>query len=232
MNGNRHFVVNSKLMGFLFGLSACAIAYVIGVLFPCTNSDKAVATIVGFTYTLMVCSWLSIRKGGTSGGAMPALICSGAYMLLSLFESVLRFTSEFLDFFVVFPALISALMAVMIGCAPTLTAKAVVIRLSKGVVSGLVLGLGTLAVIFLIAWASYFQVSYASWFRELPYIVGGLALGCASIVYLPLISRAAGVETEASTANWLAKLTFWRTGAVLAVLMLLAGLAFSGSILK
>ncbi len=209
-------MTKNMLIGFACGFLVSSISFMISRLIPLNNQFNAIAMLVGFSYLSVVGAWLGWRQRKIEAGAWCGVMCGGSYVLIGLYDVFIVKHPQELTLFIVYPGLLSGLLAVGLGKLRPLNLKQSLIRFLKGAFAGVVLGGLHLYLVF------FFVFAIGRYFGVLFFIQPALGLGCASAVYFPLISWAVGL----SSVKWIAKLTIWKVGMGLFVLMTLAGVLF------
>ncbi len=227
------------MAGFLCGATSSLFAYSSSNLWS-PNQFSGMAMVTAFTYILLVSLWIGWRQGAghrTILGAGVGMSCGLAYLVLAQYDSVVRgwagvFGEEFMSLFMTYPAILSGVIAVVMGGAKPWTMAGIFVRFWKGGFAGLFLGFShfMLVFVFLAAGSGIHRLWGEFDSSAFPAIESALALGCASTIYFPIMSKIVGLKSEGRPAAWVAKLTVWRVGIVLFVLMTVAGIAFSNMI--
>ncbi|MBX9669976.1 MAG: hypothetical protein K2X93_20300 [Candidatus Obscuribacterales bacterium] len=227
------------LAGFLCGTGSSLVAFSTSS-FLAPNQFVGMAMIIGFTYIALLCIWIGWRQGTrerTIRGVGIGLACGLAYLGLATYEHVFRnwfgfFTDEFIGLFVTYPAILSGIIMVLMGSTTPWTFGGAFARFWKGAWAGLLLGASHFALVFVFLFlGSAIHRMFGDYgASSFPFYAPALALGCASALYFPMVGKTLGLQSEARQPAWLAKLTVWRVGIVLFVLMTVAGIAFSNMI--
>lgn len=221
-------------IAFLIGFGADSIGGLLGL---CTSSSPlfmiGVITLYGFasSYWLATSSKRSTADGITIGLAATGLYLASLTAHGNPFETQ-NFGSGFFHALFVGPALMSGLLAAVLGARRRTWTTSVPLRFMQGTVAG-----GMLCVLHILCVgmlsASLYTLPFASAWGFICYPI---ALGAASTVYLPIMHNLVTDESEnvletsfnAAATAWVDKLTIAKSGVILFVLMVLAGIGWAG----
>lgn len=218
---------------FLIGFGADAAGGVIGL---CTSNFALFVISVTCFYCFASSYWLAISsKRSTTYGVTLGLISSGMYLASMMcrgnpLEPEFGATVFFQGVLSI-PPLVSGVIAASLGARQANWARAPLCF-----IQGAVAGAGVCLLHIFCLWAvmiSTSLLSFYQWNTPLSFVGFPLALGAASMLYLPLmhtiVSGSRNDESKSNTAinTWLSKLTIAKSGVFLFIIMLLAGIGWA-----
>jgi hypothetical protein len=217
----------------LSGFAAGVATTIIATLFTKYPADhfKTHAMIVGFVYVLLAGGWIGLQQrslkrtifGAATGGSI------GLVYSLSVQANLPNYPSDtgLAVYFAVLPCILSGLLAGVLGSTREQGYREFSICFSKGLISGLFMGIIHFAMAFTLA-LSMANIHGPSndYFRRSGVIELSLALGIASAVYFAMLRWSVGLDNP-KAALWANKLSIWKLGAFMFVGMTLAGIGWA-----
>lgn len=229
--------LNNKLsihkVAFLIGFGADSIGGLLGLcLLDLRVFVISVVSLYGFAASFGLAT---SSKRSTANGVTIGLIACGLYLASLMphgnpFDEA--FGCNFLHTLFVGPALMSGLIAALLGARRKTWTSSTPLRFIQGTVAGAMLCVLNILCFWVLA-ASLSTLPFSSAWG---FICFPIALGAASTVYLPIMHNLVTDESEnvletsfnATATAWVDKLTIAKSGVILFVLMALAGIGWAG----
>ena len=222
-----------RKVAFLIGFGADAAGGLMGL---CTSNFAVFVIAVTCFYCFAISYWLAIStRRSTTYGVALGLISSGMYLASMMGRGHLlepEFgATVFFQGVLSTPPLVSGIIAASLGARQRNWA-----RVPLCFIQGAVAGAGVCLLHIFCLWAVMISTTllcFHQWNTPLSFVGYPLALGAASMVYLPIMLNIIGAsrddKSKSNTAinAWLSKLSIAKSGVILFVIMLLAGIGWA-----